>query len=238
METVDVSNWQSQLKKGLLDTVILNLLGRGRCHGYDIARTLKGIDGLSIHEGNIYPILARLEADGLLASTRQPSAGRSASKVLRDNRTWPQDGRGNEPALGSDERKRPADQEGDRAMNTNDKTWESTKSNYLQQVERVLTAAKYPSGKSIIEEVRLHLGAALCGASCGAAQLGGFPASDHGDGAAVGLCRSAGRGQIEAADHHLAENRRGGPGHPRASGLRHVPGHYPARCLILGPGLM
>ena len=73
MESVDVSNWQSQLKKGLLDTVILNLLGRGRCHGYDIARTLKGIDGLSIHEGNIYPILARLEADGLLASARQPS---------------------------------------------------------------------------------------------------------------------------------------------------------------------
>jgi PadR family transcriptional regulator, regulatory protein PadR len=74
METVDVSNWQSQLKKGLLDMVILNLLGHGRCHGYDIARTLKGIDGLSIHEGNIYPILARLEVDGLLASTRQPSA--------------------------------------------------------------------------------------------------------------------------------------------------------------------
>jgi hypothetical protein len=42
-------------------------------------------------------------------------------------------------------------------MNTNDKTWESTKSNYLQQVERVLTAAKYPSRKSIMEEVCLHL---------------------------------------------------------------------------------
>ncbi len=73
MATVDVSNWQSQLKKGLLDTVILNFLGRRRCHGYDIARTLKGIAGLSIREGNIYPILARLEADGLLASTKQPS---------------------------------------------------------------------------------------------------------------------------------------------------------------------
>ena len=28
MDPVDVSNWQSQLKKGLLDTVILNLLAR------------------------------------------------------------------------------------------------------------------------------------------------------------------------------------------------------------------
>jgi PadR family transcriptional regulator, regulatory protein PadR len=73
MEALDVSNWQSQLKKGLLDTVILNLVGRARCHGYDIARRLKGIAGLSIREGNIYPILARLEADGLVASTRQQS---------------------------------------------------------------------------------------------------------------------------------------------------------------------
>ncbi len=73
METLDVSNWQSQLKKGLLDTVILNLLGRAPCHGYDIARTLKGIAGLRIREGNIYPILARLEADGLVAFTKQPS---------------------------------------------------------------------------------------------------------------------------------------------------------------------
>ncbi len=42
-------------------------------------------------------------------------------------------------------------------MSTNDKTWESTKSNYLREVERVLTVAKYPSSKGIIEEVRLHL---------------------------------------------------------------------------------
>jgi len=73
MGNIDVSNWQSQLKKGVLDTVILNLLRRRPCHGYDMARMLKGIDRLSIREGNIYPILARLEADGLLASTKQPS---------------------------------------------------------------------------------------------------------------------------------------------------------------------
>ena len=42
-------------------------------------------------------------------------------------------------------------------MSTNDKTWESAKSNYLRQVERALTAAKYPSARSIIEEVDLHM---------------------------------------------------------------------------------
>ena len=101
MNTVDVTNWQSQLRKGLLDMVILNLLGRGRSHGYDIARTLKGIDGLSVREGNIYPILARLELDGLLAATRQPSqegpprkyyevTGLGRSTVEEMNRHWDQ----------------------------------------------------------------------------------------------------------------------------------------------------
>ncbi|MHC4362778.1 MAG: PadR family transcriptional regulator, partial [Planctomycetota bacterium] len=36
-------------------------------------RTLKKIEGLKIREGNIYPILARLETDGLVASHSEPS---------------------------------------------------------------------------------------------------------------------------------------------------------------------
>jgi PadR family transcriptional regulator len=70
---VDVSKWQSQLRKGLLDTVILNLVQQRKCHGYELARLLKDVNGLRIREGNIYPILARLEADGLLTASREPS---------------------------------------------------------------------------------------------------------------------------------------------------------------------
>jgi PadR family transcriptional regulator, regulatory protein PadR len=73
MPTVDVSNWQSQLRKGLLDMVILNLLQHRRCHGYEMVQALKKIDGLQIREGNIYPILARLEMDALLTSSKQVS---------------------------------------------------------------------------------------------------------------------------------------------------------------------
>jgi PadR family transcriptional regulator, regulatory protein PadR len=73
MGIVDVSNWQSQLRKGLLDTVILNLLQHGRCHGYEMVQGLKKVEGLQIREGNIYPILARLEMDALLVSTKQAS---------------------------------------------------------------------------------------------------------------------------------------------------------------------
>ncbi len=68
-----LDNWQTQLRKGLLDLVILNLLRHGRCHGYEMVQTLKKIDGLKMREGNIYPILARLQTDGLVTSCSEPS---------------------------------------------------------------------------------------------------------------------------------------------------------------------
>jgi PadR family transcriptional regulator PadR len=70
---MNLQNWQTQLRKGLLDVVILNLLRHGRCHGYEMVQTLKQIDGLKIREGNIYPILARLQTDGLVTSYSEPS---------------------------------------------------------------------------------------------------------------------------------------------------------------------
>jgi PadR family transcriptional regulator PadR len=57
----------------LLDIVILNLLRRGQCHGYEMAQTLRQMNGLMIREGNIYPILARLQTDGLVTSYTEPS---------------------------------------------------------------------------------------------------------------------------------------------------------------------
>lgn len=70
---MNLHNWRTQLRKGLLELVILNLLQHGRCHGYDMAAKLKRIEGLKIREGNIYPILARLQIDGLVKSDTEPS---------------------------------------------------------------------------------------------------------------------------------------------------------------------
>ena len=70
---MNLNNWQTQLRKGLLDIVILNLLQHGRCHGYEMVQTLKQSQGLKIREGNIYPILARLQTDGLVTSYSEPS---------------------------------------------------------------------------------------------------------------------------------------------------------------------
>lgn len=70
---MNLNNWQTQLRKGLLDIVILNLLRYGRCHGYEMVQSLKQIQGLKIREGNIYPILARLQIDGLVTSNSEAS---------------------------------------------------------------------------------------------------------------------------------------------------------------------
>ena len=70
---MNLNNWQTQLRKGLLELVILNLLKGGPCHGYEMVQVLKKIDGMKIREGNIYPILARLGTDGMIKSKTKPS---------------------------------------------------------------------------------------------------------------------------------------------------------------------
>ena len=80
VRNVNLNNWQSQLRKGLLDTVILNFLRKGRCHGYEMAQALKKVPALKIRDGNIYPILARLESDGLAKHRQEPSQDGPARK--------------------------------------------------------------------------------------------------------------------------------------------------------------
>ena len=70
---MNLNNWQIQVRKGLLEIAILNLLRHGRFHGYQMVQILKGQHGLKIREGNIYPILARLSAEGLVKNKIKPS---------------------------------------------------------------------------------------------------------------------------------------------------------------------
>jgi PadR family transcriptional regulator PadR len=74
---MDFYNWQSQMRRGILDMVVMNLLGGGEYHGYEMVQRLRRLKGLELREGNIYPVLARLQIDGLvrtytLASTEGP----------------------------------------------------------------------------------------------------------------------------------------------------------------------
>ncbi len=55
-----VSKWESQLKKGLLEYFVLLVLADKPAHGYAIAAALRSIDAFDVGEGTLYPLLARL----------------------------------------------------------------------------------------------------------------------------------------------------------------------------------
>ncbi len=75
-KTLDLTNWSTQLRKGLLELSILNLLARGELYGYDLVKRLAGIEGLVVTEGTIYPLLSRLRTGGLVrARLEESSAG-------------------------------------------------------------------------------------------------------------------------------------------------------------------
>lgn len=66
------------MMKGHLDMLVLAVLAAGPLHGYAVIEELKtrSGDSFDLPEGTIYPVLHRLEKDGLLASTWSEAAGR------------------------------------------------------------------------------------------------------------------------------------------------------------------
>ena len=73
-----------QLKKGVLELLVLEVICRTPTYGYQLLTTLcDRSDGLfSLKEGTLYPILYRLEDDGLIASSWLAPAGRAAPKRI------------------------------------------------------------------------------------------------------------------------------------------------------------
>jgi PadR family transcriptional regulator PadR len=63
---MDVENWKVQLRKGILDMVILNILKPGPLYGLEMVQRLNAIPELTITEGTIYPLLSRLRSEGLV----------------------------------------------------------------------------------------------------------------------------------------------------------------------------
>ena len=66
---------RSQLLRGVLDLCLLAVMGEGPAYGYEMTKRLRE-RGLSIvGEGSIYPLLGRLERDGLVETYRAASNG-------------------------------------------------------------------------------------------------------------------------------------------------------------------
>src|SRR5262245_53461824 len=69
---------RAETLKGHLDALVLAAL-RGRpAHGYAVIEELRARSGgaFDLAEGTVYPVLHRLEADGLLASSWSTASGR------------------------------------------------------------------------------------------------------------------------------------------------------------------
>ncbi|PIQ23330.1 PadR family transcriptional regulator [bacterium (Candidatus Blackallbacteria) CG17_big_fil_post_rev_8_21_14_2_50_48_46] len=61
-----IKNWQSQLLKGSLELCILSLIGERTRYAFEMIQELNDFEGLSISEGSIYPLLKRLQKEGLI----------------------------------------------------------------------------------------------------------------------------------------------------------------------------
>jgi len=60
--------WEQQMRKGALEMATLASLWSGQLYGLEIIRRFEDSSQLAVAEGTIYPILARLKNEGLLAS--------------------------------------------------------------------------------------------------------------------------------------------------------------------------
>ena len=77
--------YSNELIKGTLKTIVLSLLAKkGRMYGYEITQHVKEeTDGkIQLTEGALYPLLHRLEAEGLL-ETEKENIGKRVRKYYR-----------------------------------------------------------------------------------------------------------------------------------------------------------
>jgi PadR family transcriptional regulator, regulatory protein PadR len=69
------TSWSIQLRKGLIELGVLAILRDGETYGYDLVHRLRRIEGMTLTESTVYPILARLESADCLSvrSAASPS---------------------------------------------------------------------------------------------------------------------------------------------------------------------
>lgn len=76
--------FSQQLKKGVLEMLVLQMICRKATYGYELLTILKerSAGRFSLKEGTLYPILYRLEDDGLIQARWSQGEGRVAPKKM------------------------------------------------------------------------------------------------------------------------------------------------------------
>lgn len=63
-----IAKWQSQVKKGTLTFIILNVLQNNEFYGYEFIEEVKKLTKIEIAEGTFYPLMNRLKKENLVTS--------------------------------------------------------------------------------------------------------------------------------------------------------------------------
>lgn len=74
--------YERQMKKGVLDMIVLKLLASEAKYGYQIIQEMKEKSGeiFLLKDGTLYPILYRLEDDGLVSSKWSEAEGKQVAR--------------------------------------------------------------------------------------------------------------------------------------------------------------
>lgn len=64
---------RSQLLKGILDGCVLAMIEKEAVYGYELSKKLQDIGLQDVSEGTIYPVLLRLQKNGLIKGELRPS---------------------------------------------------------------------------------------------------------------------------------------------------------------------
>jgi PadR family transcriptional regulator PadR len=74
---------RTQLLRGVLDLCLLAVMEEGPAYGYEMTKRLRARGLSMVGEGSIYPLLARLEREGLVETERVASNGGPPRKYYR-----------------------------------------------------------------------------------------------------------------------------------------------------------
>lgn len=80
--TTAPDRWPSEWLRGVLELCVLGAMTEGPTHGYALAQRVEAAGLGTVKGGTLYPLLTRLETDGLVVATWQAGEGGPGRKVF------------------------------------------------------------------------------------------------------------------------------------------------------------
>ena len=68
MKNEFLEKWKSQVKKGTLSFIVLNAISKKELYGYELIEIIKRSTAIEIAEGTLYPLMNRLNNEGMTTS--------------------------------------------------------------------------------------------------------------------------------------------------------------------------